>query len=81
MTLVSGLFVQSAYAGLNAGVYNLWFNSDFTFEPGNTLFYGMLNTAVGDSIELTGLWKASSTLYEVINFLAVSGPLAAIQGH
>jgi hypothetical protein len=68
-------------SGLNTGVYNLWFNDDFTFEPGNTLFYGLLNTAVGDSIELTGSWAASSILYEVINFLAVSGPVSAIQGH
>jgi hypothetical protein len=67
--------------GLNLGVYNLWFSADFTYDPGNTLFYGMLNTAVGDSIELTGSWNAGSTLYEVINFLAVSGPLSAIQGH
>lgn len=66
---------------LNQGVYNLWFNDDFTFDPGNTLFYSLLNTAVGDSIELTGSWVASSTLYEIINFLAVSGPVSAIQGH
>lgn len=76
-----GTTVQSPNPGLNQGVYNLWFNSDFISKPGNTLFYGMLNTAVGDSIELTGSWGGSSTLYEVINFLAVSGPLAAIQGH
>jgi hypothetical protein len=67
--------------GLDQGVYNIWFNADFTFDPGNTLFYGLLNTAVGDSIELTGSWPTSSTLYEVINFLAVSGPVSAIQGH
>lgn len=67
--------------GLNLGVYNLWFNADFNFQPGNTLFYGMLNTAVGDSIELTGTWNAGSTLVEVINFLAISGPISAIQGH
>jgi hypothetical protein len=66
---------------LNQGVYNLWFNDDFTFDPGNTLFYALLETAVGDSIELTGSWNAASTLYEVINFLAVSGPVTAIQGH
>jgi len=66
---------------LNQGVYNLWFNDDFTFDPGNTLFYSLLNTAVGDSIELTGSWAVSSTLYEIINFLAVSGPVSAIQGH
>lgn len=68
-------------AGMNLGVYNLPFNADFNFQPGNTLFYGMLNSAVGDSIELTGSWATSSTLYEIINFLAVSGPISAIQGH
>lgn len=70
--------------GLNTGVYNLWFNQDFTKDPGDTLFYGLLNTAVGDSVELTGQWttaNGASTLYEVINFLAVSGPVSAIQGH
>jgi hypothetical protein len=41
----------------------------------------LLETAVGDSVELTGSWVTSSTLYEVINFLAISGPLSAIQGH
>lgn len=66
---------------LNQGVYNLWFNDDFIFQPGNTLFYSLLNTAVGDSVELTGSWPTSSTLYEMINFLAVSGPVSAIQGH
>jgi hypothetical protein len=66
---------------LNQGVYNLWFNDDFIFQPGNSLFYALLNTAVGDSIELTGSWPNSSILYEIINFLAVSGPVSAIQGH
>jgi hypothetical protein len=76
-----GAVAPSSTPALNQGVYNLWFNADFTFDPGNTLFYGLLETAVGDSIELTGSWNTSSTLYEVINFLAVSGPLSAIQGH
>lgn len=76
-----GAVAASSTPGLNQGVYNLWFNDDFTFDPGNTLFYALLNTAVGDSVELTGSWAASSILYEVINFLAVSGPLASIQGH
>jgi hypothetical protein len=71
--------------GLNTGVYNLWFNQDFTFDPGNSLFYQLLNTAVGDSVELTGSWGTTgntpSQMYEVINFLAVSGPVSAIQGH
>ena len=76
-----GTVVPAPTPALNQGVYNLWFNQDFTFDPGTTLFYGMLNTAVGDSIELTGNWATSSTLYEIINFLAISGPLSAIQGH
>lgn len=76
-----GAVAPSSTPALNQGVYNLWFNADFTFDPGNTLFYGLLETAVGDSVELTGSWATSSTLYEIINFLAVSGPLSAIQGH
>jgi len=76
-----GGVAASSTPALNQGVYNLWFNADFTFDPGNTLFYALLETAVGDSIELTGSWNTSSTLYELINFLAVSGPLSAIQGH
>jgi hypothetical protein len=66
---------------LNKGVYNLWFNQDFTFDPGNSLFYQLLNTAVGDSVELTGSYSSAVNLYEIINFLAVSGPVSAIQGH
>jgi hypothetical protein len=76
-----GTVVQSSTPALNQGVYNQWFTQDFDFVPGNTLFYGLLNTAVGDSIELTGTWGASSTLYEIINFLAVSGAVTNIQGH
>lgn len=70
-----------ASPSLNKGVYNIWFNDDFVSQPGNELFYALLNTAVGDSVELTGQWAQSATLYEVINFLAVSGPVTAIQGH
>jgi hypothetical protein len=71
----------SGEPSLNQGVYNIPFTADFTSTPGNSLFYGLLNTAVGDSIELTGSWPTSSVLYEVINFLAVAGPVSAIQGH
>lgn len=76
-----GANAAASVGGLNTGVYNLWFNQDFTFDPGNSLFYQLLNTAVGDSVELTGNWTAQSNMYEIINFLAVSGPVAAIQGH
>lgn len=84
-TLDGGLGANAATAqsspSLNKGVYNVWFNDDFTNDPGNTLFYALLNTAVGDSVELTGSWSASAILYEIINFLAVSGPVTTIQGH
>lgn len=76
-----GAVAPASTPGLNQGVYNLWFNDDFTNDPGNDLFFALLNTAVGDSIELTGNWASQSILYEIINFLAVSGPVAAIQGH
>jgi hypothetical protein len=76
-----GAVAASSTPALNQGVYNLWFNDDFTFDPGNTLFYSLLNSAVGDSIELTGNWPTASVMYEIINFLAVSGPVSAIQGH
>jgi hypothetical protein len=76
-----GAVAPSSTPALNQGVFNRWFNDDFTNDPGNTLFYSLLNTAVGDSVELTGSWPNSCTLYEIINFLAVSGPVSAIQGH
>ena len=76
-----GAVAASSTPALNQGVYNLWFNDDFNFEPGSTLFYSLLNSAVGDSIELTGNWATNSILYEIINFLAVSGPVSSIQGH
>lgn len=76
-----GAVAASSTPGLNQGVYNLWFNQDFDTQPGATLFYSLLNTAVGDSIELTGTWAASSTLIELVNFLAIAGPVSAIQGH
>jgi hypothetical protein len=75
-----GAVSPSGTPGLNQGVYNIPFNADFTFDPGNTLFYALLNTAVGDSIELTGSWPVSSQLYEIVNFLAISGPVSVIQG-
>ncbi len=78
---VSASYTPSGEPSLNQGVYNIWFNQDFVNMPGASLFYGLLNTAVGDSVELTGAWPVSSTLYEVINFLAVAGPVSAIQGH
>lgn len=67
--------------GIDTGVYNCWFNDDFTSKPGDSLFYALLNTAVGDSVELSGSWADQCQLYEYVNFLAVSGPVSAIEGH
>lgn len=66
--------------GLDTGVFTLPFNRDFSLEPGAELGLGYLNTNVGDEIELVGSWAASSTLYELVNFISVKGTLAQIQG-
>lgn len=66
--------------GLDTGVFTLPFNRDFGLEPGAELGLGYLNTNVGDEIELVGSWAASSTLYELVNFISVKGTLAQIQG-
>lgn len=66
--------------GLDTGVFTLPFNRDFSLEPGAELGLGYLNTNVGDEIELVGSWSASSTLYELVNFISVKGTLAQIQG-
>lgn len=66
--------------GLDTGVFVLPFTMDFDFAPGAELGNGYLSTNIGDSIQLVGSWSASSTLYEVINFLAVKGgTVSAIQ--
>lgn len=68
-----------AALGLDTGVYVLPFNQDFGFEPGAELGNGYLSTDIGDSIQLVGTWNASSSLYEIINFLAVKGATSQIQ--
>lgn len=66
--------------GLDTGVFVLPFTRDFDLGPGAELGLGYLNTAVGDEIEVVGSWAASSTMYEVVNFISVKGALAQIQG-
>lgn len=66
--------------GLDTGVFTLPFTHDFGLLPGAELGLGYLDTNVGDEIELIGSWGASSTLYEVVNYYAVNGPVSAIQG-
>lgn len=70
---------QDAALGLDTGVYILPFDQDFDYSPGSETGSGYLTTNVGDSIGLIGSWAASSTLYEVINFLAVKGATSQVQ--
>lgn len=70
---------QDAAEGLDTGVYVIPFDQDFGLEPGAELGNGYLGTNVGDAIGLIGSWPASSTLYEVINFLAVKGAATQVQ--
>lgn len=65
--------------GLDTGVFAIPFNADFGLEVGAELGNGYLSTNVGDSIQLVGSWNASSTLYELVNFLAVKGAPSAVQ--
>lgn len=65
--------------GLDTAVFALPFNRDFGLFPGAELGNGYLSTNVGDAIQLVGTWNASSTLYELINFLAVKGAPSQIQ--
>lgn len=66
--------------GLDTGVFTLPFNRDFALEPGAELGLGYLNTNLGDEVELVGSWGASSTLYELVNYISVQGAVAQIQG-
>ena len=65
--------------GLDTGVYAIPFNLDFALEPGAELGNGYLMTNVGDAIQVIGSWGASSTLYELVNFLAVKGAPSSVQ--
>lgn len=64
--------------GLDTGVYVLPFDNDFGLQPGAELGLGYLDTNLGDEIELIGSWGGSSTLYEVVNFIAVNGATSQI---
>jgi hypothetical protein len=70
---------QDAAWGTDTGVYVLPFTQDFDLAPGAELGNGYLSTAVGDAIQLVGSWGGSSTLYELVNFLAVRGAVSAVQ--
>lgn len=64
---------------LDTGVFVLPFTQDFGLEPGAELGNGYLTTNVGDSVQLLGTWNASSTLYEIVNYLTVRGAPTQVQ--
>lgn len=66
--------------GLDTGVFVQNFIKDFGLAPGAELGLGYLGTDVGDEIQLIGTWGASSTLYELINFVSPNGAPASVQG-
>jgi hypothetical protein len=66
--------------GLDTGVFVQSFTKDFTTNPGAELGLGYLSTAVGDELQVIGTWGAGSTLYELVNFIAVNGAPSAVQG-
>lgn len=70
---------QDAALGLDTGVYVVPFDQDFGLEPGAETGAGYLQTNVGDSVQFIGTFGASSTLYTVINFLAVKGATTQVQ--
>lgn len=70
---------QDAANGLDTGVYAIPFDQDFGFAPGAETGAAYLQTNVGDSVQLIGTFGASSTLYTVINFLAVKGATTQVQ--
>jgi hypothetical protein len=53
-----------------AGVYCLPFNMDFTNQPGSELRAGYLQTVPGTQLLATGSWALSTTLYELVNYVA-----------
>lgn len=66
--------------GLDTGVFVQNFTKDFGLTPGAELGLGYLGTDVGDEIQLIGTWGASSTLFELINFVSPNGAPASVQG-
>lgn len=56
--------------GLENGVFVLPFNQDFGLKPGDELRNGYLVTQQGDQFQFVGTFNASSTLYELVNYVA-----------
>jgi hypothetical protein len=66
--------------GLDTGVYVQTFVRDFSGAPGDEVGTGYLVTAVGDEFQLIGTWGASSTMYEVVNYISPNGAPSQLVG-
>lgn len=56
--------------GLENGVYNIWFNGDFSNGPGDELGNAYLPTQAGSLLQFIGTWTANSNLYVIANYIA-----------
>jgi hypothetical protein len=63
--------------GLENGVYNVWFNGDFSNGPGDELGNAYLPTEAGSLLQFIGTWAASTNLYVIANYIAAPNNNAA----
>ena len=63
--------------GVENGVYNVWFNGDFSNGPGDELGNAYLPTEAGSLLQFIGTWSAASNLYVIANYIAAPSNNAA----
>jgi hypothetical protein len=68
---------RDAANGLENGVYNTWFNGDFSNGPGDELGNAYLPTESGSLLQFIGTWAASTNLYVIANYIAAPNNNAA----
>jgi len=61
---------RDAANGLENGVYNLWFNGDFSNGPGDELGNAYLPTEAGSLLQFIGTWLNTSNMYAIANYIA-----------
>lgn len=66
--------------GLDTGVFVHSFSKDFGNAPGDEIGAGYLGTQVGDEFQMIGTWGASSTLYEIVNYISPNGAPSQLVG-
>jgi hypothetical protein len=59
-----------AINGLDAGVYVLPFDVDFSNTPGDDLRLAYLPTSQGDPYQILGTFSAASNLFDLTNYVA-----------